>query len=311
MQQATDVVAGDVGQPAVAGLVVEQRVPALPQGLVGVHAGAVVASQGLRHEGGNLAVLVAGVLDDVLERLEVIRGMQERVEAVVDLVLAAGSNLVVEAFHIEADQLQVLHDRVAYLLGLVHWGVREVAALVASGVAQVRGAVEHVLVAAVPPALVGIDVVEGRVRLSGVGHLVEDEELGLHAEGRGVSDAGGGEVLLGLLRHVARVAGERLVGERVVDEELHVQRRHVAERVAVRGGGVREQDHVRLVDGGEASDGGAVERHSSLRCLFVEGRRGQGEMVLRAGDVGEADVEEFDSLVLDVLDDVVGVSESH
>jgi hypothetical protein len=56
LQQAADVPAGQVGQAAVAELVVEQRLAVLPQRLVGVHARAVVAEDRLRHEGGGLAV---------------------------------------------------------------------------------------------------------------------------------------------------------------------------------------------------------------------------------------------------------------
>ena len=82
-QQAADVVAGGVGEAGVALLVVEQRLAVLPQGLVGVHAAAAVVETRFGHEGGDLAVLVGGVLHDVLE-LQVI-GHVQGVELVVDL----------------------------------------------------------------------------------------------------------------------------------------------------------------------------------------------------------------------------------
>ena len=56
LEQAADVVAGDVGQAGVAELVVEQRRAVLPQRLVAVHARAVVTEQRLRHERRRLAV---------------------------------------------------------------------------------------------------------------------------------------------------------------------------------------------------------------------------------------------------------------
>ena len=97
VQDAADVVAGQVRQAGVARLVVEQRLAVLPQRLVGVHARAVVTEQRLRHERDRLAVLPRGVLDDVLEQLDVIGRVQQRVELVVDLGLTGGADLVVAA----------------------------------------------------------------------------------------------------------------------------------------------------------------------------------------------------------------------
>ncbi len=50
LEDAADVPARDVGQTAVARLVVEQRLAVVPERLVGVHARAVVAHERLRHE---------------------------------------------------------------------------------------------------------------------------------------------------------------------------------------------------------------------------------------------------------------------
>ena len=101
VQQAADVVAGRVRQAAVAGLVVEQRLAAGPQRLVGVHAGTVVAEHRLRHEGDGLAGLPGGVLDDVLEQHHLVGRGEQGVELVVDLGLAA-ADLVVAALDLEA-----------------------------------------------------------------------------------------------------------------------------------------------------------------------------------------------------------------
>lgn len=89
LEQAADVVAGVVGQARVADLVVEEGRAVLPQGLVAVHARAVVTEDRLRHERDGLALGARDVLDDVLVEQQVVGRLQQRVEAEVDLGLAA------------------------------------------------------------------------------------------------------------------------------------------------------------------------------------------------------------------------------
>ena len=101
VQQAADVPAGHVGQPGVARLVEEQRLAALPQRLVRVHARAVVLEDRLGHERDRLAVLPGHVLDDVLVQHELVGHREQRVEAHVDLGLAGGAHLVV--LHLDLD----------------------------------------------------------------------------------------------------------------------------------------------------------------------------------------------------------------
>ena len=91
VEQAADVPAGDVGQAGVAGLVEEQRLAALPQRLVRVHARAVVLEDRLRHERERLAGRPGRRLEDVLERHELVGHRQQRVEADADLALAAAT----------------------------------------------------------------------------------------------------------------------------------------------------------------------------------------------------------------------------
>ena len=202
LEQATDVPARDVGEPAVAVLVVEERVAVVPQRLVGVHARAVVAEERLRHEGRDLAPLLGGVLDDVLELQDVVCRVDHRVELVVDLLLAAGAHLVVRALELEARVDQLEADVVAQVGLLVDGADREVAALVRGLVGEVSALFDA---AGVPGGLVGVDRVEGLVLLHLVADVVEDVELGLGGEERGVGDAGRREVLLGLLGNLARV----------------------------------------------------------------------------------------------------------
>ena len=311
VQDAADVVAGQVGQTGVAVLIEEQRLAVLPQGLVGVHARTVVTGKRLRHEGGGLAELAGGALDDVLEGLQVIRSVQQGVELVVDLLLSTGADLVVEALELVLGGHEVLHHRIADLTGLVDRRDREVTTLDRGLVTQVRGAVEVGVLAAVPPALFGIDLVEGVVDVGGVLHLVEEVELRLQAEVTGVGDAGGCEILLGLTGDIARITGERLAGEGVMDEELDVQGLRLPERVDLRGRQVREKIHVGLVDGGEASDGGTVESQTVGDGVLIERGGGDCEVLFHTRDVGEPDVNELDVLVLDELRDLFGRLECH
>src|SRR5947209_13320585 len=90
-------------------------------------------------------------------------------------------------------------------------------------ISLVRGLVGEVAAlfdaARVPGALLRVHGVEARVLLHLVADVVEDVELRLRSEERGVGDAGGGEVLLGLLGDLARVLRVDLAVTRVVDVE--------------------------------------------------------------------------------------------
>ena len=248
---------------------------------MGVHAGAVVAEERLGHEGRGLAVLPGGVLDDVFEHLHLVAGVQQGRELVVDLGLARGADLVVRALDGEADVDQPAHHGVAQVGVVVQRRDGEVAALVRGLVAAVAALL---LLAGVPGALDRVDVVEGLVGGRLVADRVEDVELGLGAEVSGVGDAAGGQVGLGLLRHVARVTGVGLTRERVVDEEVQRQRLLDAERVDEGRVHVRQQHHVGLVDGLEPADRRPVEGEAvghdavverldrMLKCCITPGR---------------------------------------
>ena len=144
------------------------------------------------------------------------------------------------------------------------------------------------------------------IHLCGVANVIENVELSLRAEEAGVSNAGGGQVLLSLAGNVTRVAGEWLASERIVDEELDVQGLRLAERIDASGREVRQQVHVGLFDGSEAADGGAVECEAFLYNIFVERVSRDGEVLLLTRDIGESDVDELNVVILDVLDDFFG-----
>jgi hypothetical protein len=62
----------------------------------------VVGEQRLRHEGDRLAVLVGHVADAVLVQHHVVGRLHQSVEALVDLGLTAGGDLVVVALDVQA-----------------------------------------------------------------------------------------------------------------------------------------------------------------------------------------------------------------
>ena len=100
-EDAADVPAADVRQPAVARLRVEERLAAVPERLVDVHARAVVLEERLRHEGRREPGLIGDALDDVLVEHQLVGHRQQGVEAHVDLGLAGGADLVV--LHLDLD----------------------------------------------------------------------------------------------------------------------------------------------------------------------------------------------------------------
>jgi hypothetical protein len=142
-------------------------------------------------------------------------------------------------------------------------------------------------------------------------HVVEDEELGLGPDVAGVGDAGGLEVLGGLPGHEAGVARVALAGQRVVDEHVDRQRPAGPERVDERRVRVGDQDHVRFLDLLEAADRRAVEPDALLEHVGRELRRRHREVLHQAGQVTETHVDDFDALVADELQHLVGGSLFH
>ena len=146
-EQPADVPARHVGQTGVAGFVEEQRLAALPQRLVAVHARAVVLEDRLRHERGRLARGPRHVLHHVLVEHQLVGHAQQRVEAHVDLGLAGGADLVVLDLDLDAEALHREDHLGAQVLVLVHRRDGEVPLLVPDLVAEVlarlRRAVFH------------------------------------------------------------------------------------------------------------------------------------------------------------------------
>ena len=305
-EDAADVPAGDVGELAVAPLVEEQGLAVLPQGVVAVHARARGAEERLGHEGGGLARLPGDVLDDVLELHHVVARGEQGGEAVVDLLLAAGAHLVVGPLDGQPGLLADPHHLVAQVRHLVGGGDREVAALEGDLVALVAAGL---LAPGVPRGLVGVDGVERALGGGVEAHGVEEVELGLRADVAGVGDAGGAQVVLRLGGDGAGVAREDLIGERVDDREVDDERLARAERIEERRRDIRDELHIRLVDGGEAADRGAVEHEAVGEGVGLERPRRDREVLHDAWKIAEAHIDELDPLPLDVLQCLGGVLE--
>ena len=299
LQQSADVPAGEVGQLPVALLVVEQRLAVEPQRLVRVHARSVVAEDRLRHERRGLAPLIGDVLDDVLELQHIVGGVHHGVEAVVDLGLARSADLMVRALQLEAGVDQSQRDVVAQVGLLIDGSDGEVTALHGRLVREVAA---DLLAARVPRGLFGVDRDEAAPARDLVAHVVEDIELGLGGEERCVGDARRREVLLGLLRDLARILRIGLTVAGVEDVEHHDERLVLAERVDVRRRDIGDELHVRLVDRGEPADRGAVEHLPDGEELIVDRRGGNVEVLLHTGEIREPDVEELHVLLFDVRD---------
>src|SRR4030043_239003 len=95
LEKSPCVVSGRLADQGIALGVVEDVCAVLPEALMDVHAGAVVAVERLGHEGRHLIVPVGDVLDDVLVPHHLVGHGHQSVELHVDLGLAGSRNLMV------------------------------------------------------------------------------------------------------------------------------------------------------------------------------------------------------------------------
>ena len=287
LDDAADEVQGGIGQTGIA-FASEGVLAILGDGHVHVHAGAVVAVQGLGHEGGGLAVGIGHVVHDVLQGLGLVGLLDQGVELHTDLVLASGRHFVVVDFHDQAHLFQgVAHGGTDFVV-VIDRRYREVAALDARTVALVAGLEVGI---GVPGSLLGEDLEHGAGDVRLELHFVEDEELGLRADEHGVADAGGLQVFLGSTGDTAGVALVGLHGGGFDDVADQDQGRLFGEGIQNGGAVVGQQDHVGSFDAFPAGDGGAVEHLAVGEEVFVQRvTRRHGDVLLLAFGVGEAQV---------------------
>ena len=109
---------------------------------------------------------------------------------------------------------------------------------------------------------------------------------------------------LGLLGDAARIAVVGLAGGRLEHVADDRQRGLGEERIDAGGRRIRHQVHVGLVDRLPAGDRGAVEHRAFGEGLLVDHADVEGDVLPLAARVGEAEVDVFDVVVLDRLQDI-------
>ena len=94
-----------------------------------MHSRTIVTEDRFGHEGGGQTGGASSVLDDVLELHHVISCGHQGIEAVVDFLLAARTNLVVGAFKGKSDLGQEVSHFITQVGEVISGGDREVSAL--------------------------------------------------------------------------------------------------------------------------------------------------------------------------------------
>src|SRR5690606_3616563 len=111
---------------------------------------------------------------------------------------------------------------------------------------------------------------------------------------------------LGLLGDIARVPVVGLHRQGVTHEAVQHQRLVLTERIVDGGCGIRDQDHVGLLNLPESPDRRSVESEAFLERLGGQLVGGHREMLDLAGQVTEAEIDEFDAVVGDSGQHVLG-----
>ena len=277
----------------------EEWLAVLPQRLVAVHARAVIAEVGLRHEGRGLAVGGGDVVDDVFVELHPVRHGQQIRELQTQLMLSR-RHFVVVLFRLEAEFAHHRQHFAAQILSGVDRVDREVAALRARTVSHVAF---RIFATCIERQLRAVELVAhlGRVRVPT--DVVKHEELGFRSEIDLIAGARRLHIGEGLLGDGTGVAVVRLTGVRVQHVAEQEHRGLLIERVDIGGLEVRTQQHVGLVDRLPSGDGRAVEHGALGQEVVVDKSDIEGHMLHLAPDVGEPDINVLDVLVLDFLED--------
>jgi len=270
---------------------------------VNVHAGTVVANDGLRHEGGGLAVLMGNIVHHVLQDLGLVGTLDQGVEHGTDFALTGSGDFVVMNFNRAAEGFEGQHHGRTDVVQAVDRGNREVAAL--DGRTVAGGAAAFALLAGGPGSF-------GRVDLQGAaGHVdipfdgVEDEEFGFRAEVGGVADTGGLQIGFGALGDRAWVAVVAAAVRRIDDVTGQDDGGFVEERVDVGGVRIRVQLHVGSLNALPAGNGGAVKSVAIFELVFAEGGNRHGDVLFLATGIGKTEVDEFCVVFLDQLHHVL------
>ena len=301
LQQATDVPAGSLGKVGVGAFAEEERLVVVPEALVHVHAAAVVGEDRLGHEGGRFAILLGDVAHHVLVDHHVVSCADQFGKFDAELVLGRGHFVVLlldrnpegshGEEHLAADVLQSVVGS--------NWEIALLQQDLISEVAALLDAID------VPGGLGRIHLVEAATITTLVAHIIEDEEFRFRTEIGLGRDAGAGQVIERLLGQGARAAAVGLAAAGLLDRADQAEGLVAVKGVDPGGIRIRHHRHVRLVDGFPTADRGTVERHAVGEGAFIDQIVADREVLPFAVQVDEFQIDQFDSLVLDLTENVV------
>ena len=128
LDDAADVIQRKLRQTCIT-VACKQVFAVFPDGLVNVHARAVVAHDGLGHESRGLSVGVGHVVHDILQNLCPVGTLDQCAEACADFILTGTRNFMVEHFNRNAQRFKNQRHFSAHVLRAVHWWHGEIPAL--------------------------------------------------------------------------------------------------------------------------------------------------------------------------------------
>src|SRR5262249_45711627 len=203
-------------------------------------------------------------------------------------------------FDFDPNAFKRQHHRGAYILGMVIGRNGKISLLVARAMAQVR-IIRRSLSAGIPKGRLRIKVVEPIVVALIETDIIEDEELKLRTDIDGVGDADLFDVLFGLLRHITRIAGVIAASYRIFNIADQHQRRMLSKWIYLRRSGIREQQHVRLIDRLESADRGSIEANAFSEKVLGQFAGRNREMLPRPRQVNEPQIYDLDPLLFSSL----------
>ncbi len=203
--------------------------------------------------------------------------------------------------HLDVDPCldQLEDDLRAKILQFVGGGHREIAFLVARAIGLVRLGV----LPRVPDAFHGIDLVHARKLVLVEAHAVEDVELTLGAKETRVRDAGRQQEGLRLLADIAWIARVGLAGDRIDHVAADAECRHPQDGVDDRGRGVRDQQHIALMDVLEPANARAIEADTLAEEVLAQLLDRDGEVLPGPDQVDELEIDDLQPLLVGQFDD--------
>ncbi len=279
----------------------KERLAVFPDRHVHMHAGAVITVDRLRHEGCRFAIGVGHIVDHIFVFLQLIGLFGQAVKDQAQLVLAGG-HLVVVLVDLHPQTLHGGQHLGAQVLSFVDGVHREVAALDAGTVAHIA----HLIFCVSVPGGVGCVDLKGHF-VDGVGeaHIIKQEEFCFWPHIGHITDAGGLQIGLCLLRGAARVTRVGFAGVGFNHGAMDAEGLFGIKRIDIGGAGVEDQLHVGVFDRLPTCDGGTVEHEAFFDKVFVHQVDINGHVLELAPHISETDVDIGDVFVLDHLQNCV------